>query len=514
MHDVFILNMNNRKVQERLCVEPFANPLDALQYAVSYEEGLKRQRSMGTSAAEQRTTKSEPVFPVNKTNRRECYSCGAENFDLEHLKKCPAKNHQCEFCSIMGHPEKCCIQKYPQRKRDMQQRMTNKRKEPRRINYVSEEEEDELEDDEMVIQVDGERTNPFMIEGLLCANAFKAIIDTGSPVSVFPIDELQRILGKRVVVLEMIDNERYVDFNNKPLPLLGYMFLSLQVNGIRVSKARVLVARIGTRPIVGRDWLTALRYKIVHSTEEGENSINCVTKEKEKPEVELSAEVKQVKAEFPDLFQRRGCVSNYSIKIEMKEGARVTQQKGRRIPVQLYSYKNREINNLLEKGHIERVDTIKDDVFIQPVVVTVKKDGSVKIALDARALNESIAKNKYQMPNLENLMDMIAEKIEGQEGEVLYSSVDLKHAYGQVPLHENTARHRYFQIIGGKSTGTYRVITGQYGLTIIPTEFQKVMDLTFVIIDCTFVNIDDILIVTKGSKHVHMQKVRSNEHSR
>ena len=35
------------------------------------------------------------------------------------------------------------------------------------------------------------------------------------------------------------------------------------------------------------------------------------------------------------------------------------------------------------------------------------------------------------------------------------------------------------------------------------------MDLTPVIIDCTFLlNIDDILIVTKGSKHVHMQKVR------
>ena len=70
------------------------------------------------------------------------------------------------------------------------------------------------------------------------------------------------------------------------------MFVSLQVNGIRVSEARVLVARRGTKPIVGRDWLTALRYKIVHSTDEGKNSINCVTEEKVKPEVELSAEVK------------------------------------------------------------------------------------------------------------------------------------------------------------------------------------------------------------------------------
>ena len=65
---------------------------------------------------------------------------------------------------------------------------------------------------------------------------------------------------------------------------------------------------------------------------------------------------------------------------------------------------------------MERVDTIKDDVFIQPVVITVKKDRSGKIALDARALNDSIAKDKYQMPNLENLLDMVAEKNRRKRG--------------------------------------------------------------------------------------------------
>ena len=239
-----------------------------------------------------------------------------------------------------------------------------------------------------------------------------------------------------------------------------------------------------------------------------ENSINCVSEEKVKPEVELSTEVKQLRAEFPDLFARRGRVNNYSIKIDMKEGTRVTQQKRRRIQIQLQEQVDKEMSNLLGKGHIEKVDTVKDDGFIQHVVVTVKTDASVKIALDARALNGSIAQDKYEMPNLESLMDMVAENIEGVEGEVFYSLVDLKYAYGQVPLHESSARHCNFQIIGGKSTGTYRFITGHYGLTIMPTEFQKVMDLTLVNIDCTFVYNDDILIVTKGNKDVHMQKVR------
>ena len=316
-------------------MEPFADAADALQYAISYEEGLLRQRSMGISVTEQpKILKSEPVFAV-ESNKRECYRCGANNFAMDHSKKCVAKNHQCELCSVMGHLEKCSNHKYPQRKKEMQQRMKYKRFETKRVNYASEEEEEKkLDDDEMVLQVNGDGKSPFMIEGLLCGNEFKAIIDTGSTVSIFPIEELQRIMGKRrVVVGDMINNERYVDFNKKPLPLLGYMFVSLQVKGIRVSRARV--AKKGTKAIFGRDWLTALRYKVVHSTEEGENSIKCVSAEKANPEEELSAEVEQIAEEFPNLFERRGCINNYSIKIEKKENARVTQQKARRIPIQL-----------------------------------------------------------------------------------------------------------------------------------------------------------------------------------
>ena len=81
-------------------------------------------------------------------------------------------------------------------------RANNKRVETKRVNYVSEEEEEEEEeeeklvDDEMVLQVDRDGKSPLMIKGLLCRNEFKAIKDTGSPISIFPIDELQRIVGK------------------------------------------------------------------------------------------------------------------------------------------------------------------------------------------------------------------------------------------------------------------------------------------------------------------------------
>ena len=94
------------------------------------------------------------------------------------------------------------------------------------------------------------------------------------------------------------------------------MFVSLQVKGIRVSKARVLIAKKGTKAIVGRDWLTALQYKTVHSTEEGENSINCVSAEQANPEVELSAEVKQIADDF--LFFLNATVVLIIIQLRLK----------------------------------------------------------------------------------------------------------------------------------------------------------------------------------------------------
>ena len=87
-------------------------------------------------------------------------------------------------------------------------------------------------------------------------------------------------------------------------------------------------------------------------------------------------------------------------------------------------------------------------------------------------------------------MDLLAEKL------------------GQVSLHQLTAKHCHFQIIGGESTGTYRFVTCFYGLTVMPTEFQKVMDILLARFREVFVFIDDILIVTKGSKQEHLDKVR------
>ena len=71
----------------------------------------------------------------------------------------------------------------------------------------------------------------------------------------------------------------------------------------------------------------------------------------------------------------------------MKIDAKITQQKERRVSIQLQNQVDEEIDKLLKEGHIEKVDKIQDDVFFSQLK-TVKKDKSMKIALDAKALNQ------------------------------------------------------------------------------------------------------------------------------
>ena len=58
------------------------------------------------------------------------------------------------------------------------------------------------------------------------------------------------------------------------------------------------------------------------------------------------------------------------------------------------------------------------------------------------------------MPNLEDLVDRVAEQIDEQEGEARYTSVYMLYAYGQMPLDEETAKQFSFQVKGVKATGS------------------------------------------------------------
>ena len=173
-------------------------------------------------------------------------------------------------------------------------------------------------------------------------------------------------------------------------------------------------------------------------------------------------------------------------------------QKGRLVPINLQPRVSEELERLQTEGPIETLSSCSDEHFISPIVITVKKDQSIKLALDSKVLNKAIHKIKYQMPNIDMLIDTISQHLTNtQNGQQAYfTTLDLKYAYSQSKLHHDTAKHCNFNIICGESTGTYRFKTGFYGLTDMLAEFQKAMDYTLTGLQNTYCFLGDIIIVS------------------
>ena len=81
-----------------------------------------------------------------------------------------------------------------------------------------------------------------------------------------------------------------------------------------------------------------------------------------------------------------------------------------------------------------------------------------------------------------------------------FSTLDLKYANSQLMLNPESSRHCNFNFDCGKFTGIYRFLAGFYGITDMPAAIQKVMDYKSFGVNNTSCFLDDVIVVSRGSK--------------
>ena len=102
-----------------------------------------------------------------------------------------------------------------------------------------------------------------------------------------------------------------------------------------------------------------------------------------------------------------------------------------------------ELDRISKSGHLETLEPTEKDCFVSLVVkkdktkidkkITVKKDKTVKIALDALKLNENCFKKRPHMPNMDELVNQISSELSKNELDSIWISViDLDYAHRQM----------------------------------------------------------------------------------
>ena len=152
-----------------------------------------------------------------------------------------------------------------------------------------------------------------------------------------------------------------------------------------------------------------------------------------------------------------------------------------------------EIDKMLELGIIRP----SQSPWASPVCLVPKKDGTTRFCIDYRQLNAVTVKDRYPLPLIQDIFDQLG-------GSKLYSSLDMRSGYWQLPMAEASIEKTAFVC----HRGQFEFVRLPFGLANAPSVYQRAMNkvLGKFIGKFVMVFIDDIVIYSKN-KHDHRRHV-------
>ena len=447
LRDIFTANMNDPEIQEEL-LKVTLEPEKALELAISIELGARSQLAIQAKSTTDPSMisivgRSEPVLAITSSRYRgnfrgnysqhrgtftqsrgnnnnntqstrqqvqhNCRNCG-QPWTQDHRAKCQALGQTCRRCNKPNHLAKVCrsnLNRNNNRNINEIGEIHNTQHEDN-INMVSLNNEIESirEDSEedysvnLVSQTEGS-TTPTKLNVTFGNNKYWVMVDSGNSNSLITERMAHEIeeRDKNSWWSRETNPTNLRSFTNTPIKNKGTVYCDVQCNGWNAGRADLIVVPNNHRALIGRDLFQGLGIQVNQQTSpkaEGKNVAMIENLD--------SQNLKQVIAkQFPGLIKRIGRSVNHTVKSKFKTNFTPIHQRGRRVPIHLQNQVEQELEKLEENGNIIKLEKFSDKNFIWPIVITVKRDKTIKLAMDSKVINKAIHKNKHQMQNIDCL---------------------------------------------------------------------------------------------------------------
>lgn len=318
-----------------------------------------------------------------------------------------------------------------------------------------------------------------------------------------PITIHQRVFRTNLVVLPLERHE----------VILGMDWLSKYFANIDCGRGRILFECAPTGPLLyqaikpspGVSLISALR---AENQLEGDVEVYLVTIQVMDHDQGPELEIKDIAivSEYKDIFnplegpppERE---NPFTINLEPGAAA-IAKAPYRMAPAELAELKE-QLEDLMGKGFIQH----SSSPWGAPVLFVKKKDGSMRLCIDYRGLNNVTIKDKYPLPRIDELLDQL-------QGATWFSKIDLASGYHQIPIAKEDVPKTAFRT----RYGHYEFVVMPFGLTNAPAVFMRLMNQVFrdYLDKFVIIFIDDILIYSRTAEEheEHLRRVleRLQEH--
>jgi ribonuclease HI len=290
---------------------------------------------------------------------------------------------------------------------------------------------------------------------------------------------------------------------------LGVIGIPINLSGVVFLANLVVLNSQGIDVILGMDWLTKHRGSIacaertVTVTNHHGETVTCHVKVSRPGPMlhNLKAETPKevpVVAEYMDVFPEElpGMPPEREVEfaIDLVPGTAPIAKRPYRMAAPELAELKKQLDELLQKGYIRP----SSSPWGAPVLFVKKKDGSMRLCVDYRALNEVTIKNKYPLPRIDDLFDQL-------KGAKFFSKIDLRSGYYQLRIRPEDVPKTAFVT----RYGQYEFTVMPFGLTNAPAYFMNLMNKVFMeeLDQFVVVFIDDILVYSRSAEE-HEQHLR------
>ena len=185
------------------------------------------------------------------------------------------------------------------------------------------------------------------------------------------------------------------------------------------------------------------------------------------------------------------------VRIELKEVHEPYSIKtARRIPIPLYKKVEEELKQMEKQQIIEKIDEPTD--WCAPIVPVLKPNGKVRITTDFKKLNSAVKRERYMLPCVEEVLQRM-------RGSKVFSKLDARSGYFQIPLDSESAKLTTFMTPFGRFF--YKRLP--QGISSAPEIFQKYMENILEGQQNVEVFMDDIMVHSENEEdhEIHLAAV-------